>query len=173
MNPALRSPVDGIVERAGEGGSGTIAIRDKNGFLHQIMHTDAQHVTVGDPVAAGQVIGTMGNTGVDVRGVKKGQFHVHYQLLDRSGSEINPSAYWDQQGPIDLNPVPPAYLPDYQRYLDDRPDQEETQRANVRILSRRVIRNAKPNLIGKQTARCDSFLIRMPIDIKMAMPSLV
>ena len=35
-NPAVRSPVDGMVETAGEDKWGTIAIRDKNGLLHQI-----------------------------------------------------------------------------------------------------------------------------------------
>jgi hypothetical protein len=29
----------------------------------------------------------------------------------------NPMEYWDQQGPIDPNPAPPAYLDDDQRYL--------------------------------------------------------
>nr|GAJ36699.1 hypothetical protein BDOA9_0159170 [Bradyrhizobium sp. DOA9] len=36
-NPAVRSPVDGVVESAGEDKWGTIAIRDKNGLLHQIL----------------------------------------------------------------------------------------------------------------------------------------
>jgi murein DD-endopeptidase MepM/ murein hydrolase activator NlpD len=61
--PTLRSPVAGVVENAGQGNVGRIAIRDKNGFLHEILHTHAQHVSIGDPVAAGQLIGTMGNTG--------------------------------------------------------------------------------------------------------------
>jgi hypothetical protein len=59
-HPALRSPVDDIVENAGQGDVGRSAIRDKNGFLHEILHTDARHVAIGDPVAAGQLIGTMG-----------------------------------------------------------------------------------------------------------------
>ena len=59
----LRSPVAGIVINAAQGNVGRIAIRDANGFSHQILHTHSQHVTVGDPVAAGQFIGTLGNTG--------------------------------------------------------------------------------------------------------------
>jgi murein DD-endopeptidase MepM/ murein hydrolase activator NlpD len=106
----LRSPVTGIVTNAGEGSVGRIAIRDANGFTHEILHTHAQHVSIGDPVVAGQLIGTMGNTGAK-------QQHVHYQLKDRDGNVINPSAYWDQQGPIDPNPAPPAHLDDYERYL--------------------------------------------------------
>ena len=61
--PALRSPVAGIVTNAEEGAYGRIAIRDANGFTHGILHTRAQHVAVSDPVVAGQLLGTMGNTG--------------------------------------------------------------------------------------------------------------
>jgi hypothetical protein len=108
-HPAIRSPVDGIVENAGEGAFGRIAVRDSNGFLHEILHTDKRHVAVGDPVAAGQLIGTMGSTGSQ-------QQHVHYQLKTPTGQVIDPSAFWDQQGPVDPNPAPPAHLDDYQRY---------------------------------------------------------
>ncbi|WP_163070464.1 M23 family metallopeptidase, partial [Acinetobacter baumannii] len=62
INPALRSPVAGVVTQAGGGRYGTIAIRDADGFSHEILHSHSQYVSVGDPVAAGQFIGTMGNT---------------------------------------------------------------------------------------------------------------
>jgi hypothetical protein len=116
-HPALRSPVAGVVENAGQGNVGRIAIRDKNGFLHEILHTYAQHVSIGDPVAAGQLIGTMGNTGVDPVNPKKGAYHVHYQLRDPAGNIVNPTDFWDRQGPADPNPAPPAYLGEYQQYL--------------------------------------------------------
>src|SRR5260221_7532771 len=61
-HPALRSPVDGVVINAGQGTVGRIAIRDKDGFVHEILHSDKRHVAIGDPVAAGQLVGTMGNT---------------------------------------------------------------------------------------------------------------
>jgi murein DD-endopeptidase MepM/ murein hydrolase activator NlpD len=109
-HPALRSPVTGIVTKAGQDKYGTVTIRDANGFSHTILHTDSQHVTVGDPVASGQLIGTMGNTGAV-------QQHVHYQLKDPAGNLINPSAFWDQQGPVEPIPNPPAYLQEYQKYL--------------------------------------------------------
>lgn len=60
-HPELRSPVNGVVERAGDDQWGTISIRDNNGVRHQILHTNSRKVKVGDVVAAGQVIGTMGN----------------------------------------------------------------------------------------------------------------
>lgn len=113
-HPALRSPVAGIVTKAGQDKFGTIAIRDANGFSHEILHTHSRHVTVGDPVAAGQLIGAMGNIGtVD----PNHQYHAHYQLKDPAGNTINPSAFWDRQGPTDPNPGPPAYLQEYQQYL--------------------------------------------------------
>jgi Peptidase family M23 len=111
-HPALRSPVDGIVVNAGQGTMGRIAIRDKDGFVHEILHSDKRHVAIGDPVVAGQLIGTMGNTGTHDQ-------HVHYQLKDPSGKDISPSAFWDRQGPVDPNPTPPAYLQEYQQYLQD------------------------------------------------------
>jgi murein DD-endopeptidase MepM/ murein hydrolase activator NlpD len=114
-NPALRSPVTGIVTQAGEGKYGTIAIRDPNGFSHELLHSHSRYVTVGDPVVAGQLIGRMGNTGV-TNDPRKGN-HVHYQLKDSSGTIIDPSAFWDQQGPADPNPAPPVYLGEYQQYL--------------------------------------------------------
>jgi hypothetical protein len=110
IHAALRSPVDGIVENAGQGSFGRIGIRDKNGFLHEILHTDARHVAIGDPVAAGQLIGTMGNTGTK-------DPHVHYQLKDPAGNVINPTEFWDRQGPADPNPSPAAYLEGYKQYL--------------------------------------------------------
>jgi len=115
-HPALRSPIAGRVINAGEGDYGTIAIRDANGYTHELLHTQRRHVSIGDPVVAGQLIGTMGNTGVDHRGVEGGQYHVHYQIKDRDGNRVNPVEFWDSQGPIDPNPAPPAVLRDYLQY---------------------------------------------------------
>ncbi|WP_315768583.1 MULTISPECIES: M23 family metallopeptidase [unclassified Bradyrhizobium] len=115
-HPALRSPVTGKVINAGEGGYGTIAIQDADGYVHEILHTQRQHVSVGDPVLAGQLIGTMGNTGVRRRGIEGGDFHVHYQLKDPTGKVIDPADYWERKGPIDPAPYAPAYLQDYLQY---------------------------------------------------------
>jgi murein DD-endopeptidase MepM/ murein hydrolase activator NlpD len=113
--PALRAPVDGVVENAGEGNVGRIAIRDKNGFLHEILHTHTRHVAIGDPVVAGQLIGTMGNTGVDHANPEKGVYHVHYQMWDRDGNRVDPTDFWDRQGPADPNPSP-ALAPGARKY---------------------------------------------------------
>lgn len=115
-HPVVRAPVTGIVTMSGEGGWGTIAIRDANGLSHEILHSRAQHVAVGDPVVAGQIVGTMGNTGLKRKTPEDGT-HVHYQLKDPAGNVVDPTAFWDQQGRVDPNPSPPAYLGEHQQYL--------------------------------------------------------
>jgi len=109
-NPKLYSPVAGIVTNAGQGTAGRIAVRDANGYSHEILHTHTQNVKVGDRVSEGQLIGTMGNTGVLRKNVEDGPQHVHYQLKDPAGNTINPTEFWD----------PPAYLEQYQQYLRSR-----------------------------------------------------
>lgn len=135
-NPAVRSPVDGVVESAGEDKWGTIAIRDKNGLLHQILHTNARHVNIGDPVAAGQLVGTMGNTGVFRRDGTPGDPHVHYQIKDAQGRLMDPSAFADALGPFDPNPASPAYIPEYRQYLRNAPVVPGASPEDVRILTR-------------------------------------
>ena len=115
INPALRSPVAGVVTQAGGGRYGTIAIRDADGFSHEILHSHSQYVSVDDTVAADQFNGTMGNT-VASSHPKKAN-HVHSQLRDPAGRVIDPSAFWDQHAPFDPNPAPPAHVDDYRRYL--------------------------------------------------------
>src|SRR3954470_13867346 len=109
-HPRPRSPVTGTVTMAGGGGYGTIAIQDKDGLSHQLLHTHSQHVRVGDSVMAGELVGTMGNTGVDTPGVEGGQFHLHYQIKDSRGRTLNPVDYWTEQGPIDPDPYVAPYL---------------------------------------------------------------
>ena len=122
-HPALHSPVDGVVENAGQGTVGRIAIRDKNGFLHEILHSATRHVAIGDPVAAGQIIGTMGNTGVRDQ-------HVHYQLRDPVGNVVNPTEFFDRQGPIDPNPASPLFLDQSQRAAEIIPSLDKKSSRN-------------------------------------------
>ena len=136
QNPALRSPVDGVVENAGGGTVAKIAIRDKHGFLHEILHTQAQYVRVGEPVAAGQLIGAMGNIGVKTIDGKPGAHHVHYQLKDQAGRIMDPTAFADAQRPFDPNPAPPAYIPEYTQYSRDARAVPATSPEDVRVLMR-------------------------------------
>ena len=118
-HPALRSPVTGVVTNAGQGDYGRIAIRDSDGFTHELLHTQSPRRCRRSRFA-GQLIGTMGNTGVLKRGIESGDFHVHYQLRDPNGKIIDPSTHWDRQGPIDPAPPAPVFLNDYQDYQDTR-----------------------------------------------------
>ena len=108
--PVLHSPVAGVVTNTGEGGVGRIAIRDANGFVHEILHTYTQSVKKGDLVGVGTPIGTMGNTGVNHDHPKDGQYHVHYQLKDRAGNVINPTEFWNNLDPGKDDPGQPAFL---------------------------------------------------------------
>ena len=91
---------------------GRIAIRDKDGFVHEILHSDKRHVAIGDPVVAGQLIGTMGNTGTHDQ-------HVHtINWKDPSGRTSMPALSGIGEA-ISPNPDPPSYLQEYQQYLQD------------------------------------------------------
>ncbi|WP_082641444.1 M23 family metallopeptidase [Bradyrhizobium yuanmingense] len=134
-HPELRSPVNGVVERAGDDQWGTISIRDNNGLRHQILHTNSRKVKVGDVVAAGQVIGTMGNTGLSDKKGNPGHHHVHYQIKDLAGNVLDPGAFADALGPFD--PVPaPAYIPEYKRYLQNADMMPRSRSKDVRVLRR-------------------------------------
>lgn len=97
--PNVHSPIDGVVIFVG-GQYGTVSIRDANGIIHQILHTNSQSVTVGQRISAGDVIGTMGGTGPT--GPTNYDRHVHYQMRDAQGRPINPQAWWDN-GPNSTN----------------------------------------------------------------------
>ena len=122
-----------VFERAGDDQWGTISIRDNSGLRHQILHTNARHVKVGDVVAAGQVIGTMGNTGLFDKKGDPGQQHVHYQIRNGAGNVLDPGAFADALGPFD--PIPaPAYIPEYQRYRQNADMVPGTRPEDVRVL---------------------------------------
>ena len=109
-SPTLHSPVAGVVLNAGEGNVGRIAIRDANGFVHEILHTHTQNVRKGDLVGVATPIGTMGNRGVKHANVESGDYHVHYQLKDRSGNVVNPTEFWNSLGAEKNDPSQPAHL---------------------------------------------------------------
>lgn len=86
--PNIYAPVTGTVSRVG-GKYGIIRIEDGEGYYHDILHTEAQNVKVGDHVDAGStIIGTMGGRGA--MGIR----HVHYQII-KDKSTVNPEEYWN------------------------------------------------------------------------------
>lgn len=110
-HPTVRSPVTGTVESVG-GRYGTVGIRDHEGNLHQILHLHSQEpLRPGQPIQAGDPIGTMGGRGPD-RADEFAQ-HVHYQVFDRNGRAIDPERFWNNRS-IDA-PTQPATEPRAQR----------------------------------------------------------
>ncbi|MEH6420840.1 XVIPCD domain-containing protein [Pseudomonas sp. CGJS7] len=93
-HPTIHSPIAGTVEFVG-GRYGTITIRDAQGNSHQLLHTQSQSVVVGQRVEAGSEIGTMGGRGP--RGEAQYAQHVHYQMKDPQGNNINPEDFWNRR----------------------------------------------------------------------------
>ena len=93
-HPTLHSPVTGTVEFVG-GRYGTVTIVDGEGNRHQLLHTQSQSVVVGQRVEPGTPIGTMGGRGPN--GEAQYAQHVHYQMKDAQGNNINPETFWSQR----------------------------------------------------------------------------
>lgn len=110
-HPVVRSPVSGtVVYGDGEGQYGTVKIRDAHGNTHEILHLDSRAVRSGQPIEAGDPIGTMGGRGP--RGSNQYAQHVHYQLRDQNGRIIDPIDHWDRQRvQVSASPVATQRLP--------------------------------------------------------------
>jgi putative chitinase len=94
IHPVIHSPVAGVVSFVG-GQYGTIKIRDADGNSHEILHTHSQSVAVGQTIAAGDEIGTMGGRGP--QGAMQYAQHVHYQMKDGQGNALSPEAFWNER----------------------------------------------------------------------------
>jgi type VI secretion system secreted protein VgrG len=93
-HPTVHAPVSGTVEMPPNGGQyGTIGIRDDQGNLHQFLHTETQLVQDGQNVRVGTPLGTMGGRGP--KGSGQYSQHVHYQLKNADGKNINPQQWWN------------------------------------------------------------------------------
>jgi Peptidase family M23 len=86
-NPPIYAPISGIVVKTG-GAYGVIAIRDGDGLVHKLLHTNSQLVQEGQSVEAGTLVGTMGDTGAPKSN------HVHYEIV-RGNQTIDPAEYWN------------------------------------------------------------------------------
>lgn len=94
----IPSPISGEVVDLGSGyGSGYgnyIQIKDSQGNFHMFAHCQDQHVSKGQQVKPGDVIGTVGNTGNSYGA------HLHYEIdppdnfgAVKSGPHLNPNTY--------------------------------------------------------------------------------
>ncbi|WP_020569021.1 M23 family metallopeptidase [Neolewinella persica] len=84
---------NGFVERIKEGGSGgkQLYLRDAKGRLYYYAHLDSWEVEEFEPVEAGQILGTVGDTG----NAKNTTPHLHFEVLHGKDKEaIDPMEYW-------------------------------------------------------------------------------
>ena len=83
---ALYSAVKGtvITSRYSDSAGNMITIQTDSGWQITFMHMDSRAVSVGDQVEQGQYVGASGNTGNSTGP------HLHLQVHDSSGKEINP-----------------------------------------------------------------------------------
>jgi hypothetical protein len=116
-HPPVFSPVDGIVIDVGSGPTRPILIRDANGFIHGVLHTQDQLVKRNDRVRArgtpgARPIGTLGDRGAD-----PGAIHNHYHVYDPTWRRINPTDYWRGRlgaRPPEVQSIPvPQARPDF------------------------------------------------------------
>ena len=94
----VRSVSDGVVEQIGwlELGGYRIGIRSESGFYYYYAHMDAyaEGMHKGKKVRAGEVLGTMGDTGYGEEGTR-GKFAVHlhfgiYRQVQGEEKSLNP-----------------------------------------------------------------------------------
>jgi len=105
----VRATASGVVSGRGrDGGRGNyVAIRHANGFASHYYHLNrfVNNLRVGLRVEQGQVIGTVGNTGLSTGP------HLHYALL-KNGRYLNPLRL---QSPS-LAPLPKEKIAEFQKY---------------------------------------------------------
>lgn len=97
----ILSMTDGVVEQIGwlPKGGYRIGIRSPSGGYFYYAHLDSysRSFQVGDPVAAGEVLGTMGDTGYGEEGTR-GKFAVHLHLgiyiRTEQQEELSVNPYW-------------------------------------------------------------------------------
>ena len=84
---------DGFVERIKEGGNGgkQLYLRDAKGRLFYYAHLDSWSVEEFAAVAAGDVLGTVGDTG-NAKGTTP---HLHFEImLGKKKKAVDPLKFW-------------------------------------------------------------------------------
>lgn len=97
----IPAPTPGVVtnvttgRKNGDAGFGNVAIiKDANGNRHQFGHLDQVSVKPGDSVQAGNIIGTMGNSGAAYSPSGKSDgTHLDYRVASAFGRYMNPMVY--------------------------------------------------------------------------------
>jgi len=79
-------------------------------------------------------------------------------VRDSVGRIADPAAHADAQTPVDLNLGPPAYIPEYQRYLQDADGVPRTRPEDVRVLGECLSENRiDPPSTRAMVCRCPLF----------------
>lgn len=84
---------DGTIVRRREGGNGgrQLYLRDGEGRLYYYAHLDDWSVTEGQSVQAGEVLGTVGNTGNASHTLP----HLHFEVMPGRGKRaVDPLQFW-------------------------------------------------------------------------------
>jgi murein DD-endopeptidase MepM/ murein hydrolase activator NlpD len=87
--------ISGQVERIKEGGSGgkQLYLRGDKGRLYYYAHLDSWKVEAADKVKAGQVLGTVGDTG----NAKNTTPHLHFEvMIGKQKEAIDPMQFWEK-----------------------------------------------------------------------------
>ena len=97
----LQANVNGKVLKAGNASEigehwsygNLVIIEDEKKNKHYYAHMDNVNVVKGQQVTAGTNLGTIGNTGNVVKGAGGDGSHLHYQVKNSSGKNIDPTSY--------------------------------------------------------------------------------
>ena len=77
--------------KQGDRGYGNyVVIKDQQGNLHRYSHLNDEYVKVGDPVEAGQVFSSMGNSGSAYSTHGGTGSHLDYRVVDLAGKYLDP-----------------------------------------------------------------------------------
>lgn len=90
----VKSVASGVVVSSlnggGYGNRVVVMHKTENGepFYSTYSHLNSRQLKVGEPVAAGTTVGTMGNTGISYGA------HLHFEIIDKNHIRSNPAAYY-------------------------------------------------------------------------------
>lgn len=99
----IRSVTEGVIEFKGMRGLGgqVVSVIGPGGYKHYYAHLeDFGPQAIGDWVAAGEIIGTVGNSG----NAAVSSPHLHYGIYHPNGAAINPYTYLRSSAPFPTEP---------------------------------------------------------------------
>jgi RHS repeat-associated protein len=109
VGTTVKAPVTGVASVATGKIGGimvtvTIPVPYANaGETHTMMHLRSAEVKTGDIVKEGQTVAKSGMTG-NAKDLSSDQAHVHYQIKDANGNEIDPATVINIEGPVQEEP---------------------------------------------------------------------